>query len=663
MASSTDTPPAWLTDKGLASVYLPDPPALAKLLGNGSTTPEADFEQALSDQTLERIRAAGANLIWMPFFSGLGVEFEKDHLEQLKEFSLRAKSKGLRVAARIMFGALVPETMLMEESESQNWLQVNQDGQSPAYGSQPEGSRIRPCYNSEGYLRYMERVCGLALEAEVNAIHFEGLGYNPEPDTCHCPVCIAVFREMLRDSYGGQDETSREAGQARFGYNTFTHIRPPIYSRDYRAMEQKALQGVHQQEWLWFKVRSVSRGLERLVKFVERKSQDCAVGATLPSIEGGNLAWLNGIGHAELLPKLDLVLFRDIAQAGALAANLKAVTHSNTLIHSFPIQETSFDLSCGTLQTGAAIKTALALDLALNATGPRSLGPANLMGSPAPTDSFSSLAQSYGHFYAEHFESIFSNVQPVRQVGVLRDETSLAFDCSEPHTCLAGTEQALQENSIPYDLLTEIESDRLGNYEVIVLPSSVCLSSNAAQQLREHTENGGNLLLLGNTGVYDPWRRKHPRPTLSDLFGPAYPQDIQVTFGSGKATLLRRIPTPSAAPSEDRNKFISALRGLLQTRPLEISAEAGQPIGHLLKSDSGDLVLHIINLDPESSIRDLCVSVTSASGPELVNAFEPAINPRQVTFETNEEQKTVVVRLKEMSDYCVLHYKGCSKST
>ena len=125
-------------------------------------------------------------------------------------------------------------------------------------------------------------------------------------DTCHCPICIAVFREKLRDQYGSQDDASREAGQERFGYNSFTHFRPPTYPRDYQATSQRHLQGVHQQEWLWFKVQSAARAVERLVTFIKRKTPNCAVGATLPCLGSGNTAWLNGIGYSALLALLDL---------------------------------------------------------------------------------------------------------------------------------------------------------------------------------------------------------------------------------------------------------------------------------------------------------------------------------------------------------------------
>jgi len=57
---------------------------------------------------------AGVTLVYVRFFSGFGIEFEKDEMERVHDYITRAHSRGIKVAAVVALGTLTSETLLSE---------------------------------------------------------------------------------------------------------------------------------------------------------------------------------------------------------------------------------------------------------------------------------------------------------------------------------------------------------------------------------------------------------------------------------------------------------------------------------------------------------------------------------------------------------------------
>ncbi|MFH0939016.1 MAG: hypothetical protein V1899_07030 [Planctomycetota bacterium] len=305
--------PNWVRQTGLISVVLPEPPVVQKYCGAQRTDVEEQYDMWLSDATLDSLSQNGVNLIWIRLFAGFGLQFEKSEAERAQDYIARAHSHGLKIAALISLGALVPETLLLEESECPNWLQINAAGWHPTCAT-PYSFRARPCYNSENFLRYMERVCNQAMDFDADLIHFDDIGYNPEPDVCRCPICVAAFRDFLYKQYGAQEDRTQTAGQKRFGHNDFTHIRPPFLTREILADQEQAAQvngfdTPHIQEWIIFKAHTVTQALARFEIAIRKRKPECAIGADLFHSFGGNTDWLHGIDFDRQLPMLDMVRF------------------------------------------------------------------------------------------------------------------------------------------------------------------------------------------------------------------------------------------------------------------------------------------------------------------------------------------------------------------
>ncbi|GMV82990.1 MAG: hypothetical protein AMXMBFR7_41740 [Planctomycetota bacterium] len=661
--------PAWLRTTGLVSVGFWEPLYFLKYRGGQSTELEAEYERAHSDESLDALAAAGINLVWIHYFKGFGLEFEADEMERTADYIRRAHERGIKVAAYVTLGSLTPETLLSEEPEAQNWLQINQDGQPPSCQTSYQCFRVRPCYNCEGYLRYMERVCGAAIEAGSDMIHFDNIGFNAEPDTCHCPVCVAAFREMLREAYGPQEEDTRAAGIARFGHNSFTHLRPPLFNRWNQAVQQRHIQVPHQQEWVRFKVLSLTRCLERLSKFIQRKNPDCAVEANLFKAHGENTGYLHGIDYNAQLPHLDYAFSEEPHRTGAFNELGAAITRTRTFKTA-----RAFDVAIQTYHHGAGAEYELNLaeNLAFNPKGLGHFGHP-LHGFWAPGGSLSAerdenarLAKAYIEFYRRHREELFLQTRSLARIAVFRDTPSLTWNSLETHLSQLNVEQTLIERNIPFDLLFATQLPELERYAAVVLANAECLSDEICARLKSYVERGGGLLLTEQTAQYDAWRRRRPRSALAELFGPAWPSSVHVQYGDGRVAYLPELAhaaQPAASPDVwyvfnkywasvgNAEALLGALHHVAGTPPWSIQTQSGRPLAEAVAAPNGSRIVHVLNLDPQQTLRGLAVTLACEAAPTEVLPLSPLRSFDALPFEYDADAKQVRFRMEESPRY------------
>lgn len=667
--------PDWIHNTGLISVGFWEPLYFQKYIGSGGENLEAGYARAHSDESIEALAAAGVNLVWIHFFKGFGLEFEKEEMELARDYISRAHARGLRVAAYVTLGSLTPETLLLEEPDAQNWFQVNQDGQAPSCQTTFQCFRVRPCYNAEGYLRYMERVCAHALDCGADMIHFDNIGYNAEPDTCHCPLCVAAFREMLRDAYGTQSPETRAAGQARFGHHNFTHVRPPVYNRWNQAINQRRIQVAHQQEWVRFKVRSLTQALARLSRCIERKNPNAAVEANLFKAFGENTDWLHGINYNEQLPHLDYAFSEEGNQPGLINKHGASISRARTFKTA-----RAFDVAVQVYNRTDFPPEQYELSLAENmAFNPKGLGhfghPLHGVFAPdrpetATNDPIQRLARQYVDFYRQHRETLLLNTRSLARVAVYRDTESLAYNSVETHRSQLNVEQALLEANVPFDLVYPAHLNDLSRYRAVVVPNAECLGNTAAERLKVFVEAGGGLLFTEQTGHLDPWRRKRAQPVFAELLGTAVQagESVQASFGQGKVAYLPKldhVEEPSTRPevwyvfnefwAAPRNKeqLLDALSFVAGEAPLRVRADGGRPLAEAVDTPAGSTVVHVLNLDCGAPVRGLEISLYRETAPQEILPLSPTWSYQAIPFQYDEATRRVSFRFEELARYAI----------
>ncbi len=88
-----------------------------------------------------------------------------------------------------------------------------------------------------------------------------------------------------------------------------------------------------------------------------------------------------------------------------------------------------------------------------------------------------------------------------------------------------GLFRAAEEDHLPLDIITDRDledPDYLAQYKVIALPNAACLSDKSVSNLRKYVENGGGLVAMHETSLYNEFGDKRKDFAMSDLFGASF---------------------------------------------------------------------------------------------------------------------------------------------
>jgi len=89
---------------------------------------------------------------------------------------------------------------------------------------------------------------------------------------------------------------------------------------------------------------------------------------------------------------------------------------------------------------------------------------------------------------------------------------------------IRGVEQALSDHHVPFDIVSEraFASERMAQYDVLVLPAAACMSEATADAIRAFADRGGGVVATFETSLYDPDGHRRGDFLLADVFGATY---------------------------------------------------------------------------------------------------------------------------------------------
>jgi len=164
---------------------------------------------------------------------------------------------------------------------------------------------------------------------------------------------------------------------------------------------------------------------------------------------------------------------------------------------------------------------------------------------PGATDIYNFLHLNRNYFTGA---DLYSNIAILASLNqYLADEQSFAF----------STSRVLSDRGINHTFIVEddLASSMLNNYELIILPYIPLLSSEKQDALIEFVKNGGQLIILGNTGIKNQYNIVNDKiPFLNVLELKAFP-DIRLLKKVGKGNILY---IPLTIPD---HKFLTAVQG------------------------------------------------------------------------------------------------------
>jgi hypothetical protein len=209
--------PEWFATRAVCWLRLPEPEYLLKLKGGQPLELSQQYAEAYAPEKLSTLKEQGYTGIQLPYFFGFGKKVEAKHQERVTYLAQAAIATDLSVVLEIALGPIYLETFLAEEPEAWDWLALDRQGQPLMVDA--GDPRVLATLGSEAYLRYLEKVALAALETGASGIVYS-LHVNPMGSLG--PLDAAHFRQFLRDAYGPQNSETRSAGEARFGFNTFS---------------------------------------------------------------------------------------------------------------------------------------------------------------------------------------------------------------------------------------------------------------------------------------------------------------------------------------------------------------------------------------------------------------------------------------------------------
>ena len=144
-------------------------------------------------ETIQLLREADVNLIWVTFSNGFSIETEEGQREILRGFIDECHRQGIRVMAYHSVANMFWEDMYENVPESRNWPFIGRDGKPVPYGAgdytkMGRVTRYMADLSNASWRRYLKRHIDLAIDAGADGIMY---------DNCFSPYLSDVFQDLM----------------------------------------------------------------------------------------------------------------------------------------------------------------------------------------------------------------------------------------------------------------------------------------------------------------------------------------------------------------------------------------------------------------------------------------------------------------------------------
>lgn len=645
----------WVFAEGIRPYSMFEPLYFERLRGLCMDNRRQTYDFMRTRTFLEHAARQGYNQIWFNWWKGFGLQHEQSCQDQVARLFPVCRDLGLRAVCYHSFGSLTLDTLLPEQPDAVNWIARTQAGQPTSCQVTFQCFRNRPCFSSDGYLGYMERVLARAIDAGADGIHFDNIGMQAEPEACHCERCARLFREYLQKHYGG------DLGEEIFGMRDFTHASVPWFNQHNPAGKFWRAAQPHHWAWIDFKCHTFGSAARRLIDFIHLRNPDVFVEMNAAEADGLAAAFWRGNDHEETYPKLEL-----ICDEGNPAPRLNA----RGAVRG-PYRAKKWARAFGCAHWAAGDTPDFCEDLALSSA-------------PRP--------------FWDKYKAYQLQARSRARVAVLRERNSLTYNRFDPWEETLAIEQYLIERRLPFDFVHNGQLAELGEtYRLLIVAGAEVMADSVRDALVRHVQDGGNLLLTGASGVYDRYYRKRcqrlgsvcsmedfalacrPLNAFHELIGPdplgSGEGVIRCAVGKGRVAWIRAMDIDRQPRTPD-HWMMGEDWYMLPRNATEIDAVLGwlmpegagvQVVSHsklyahvAARSDTGEQLLHLINHDDPSrparaevrmevprkpsGVVSISIDDVESDYPERVEDFRLDGNVLLVSVEEIRRHRTLIVR-------------------
>jgi hypothetical protein len=448
------------------------------------------YAKMIEPDNIKRMAATGA--VWgrIFFYKGFGLEYERPHIEQAKNAAALMHSLGMRVSVYVA-GTMFTETLYQEVPEARDWEQRDCWGHWVSYGIQT--FRHYPCINQPGYEGYMRRVIKVAVEeVQADDLSFDQIMLEPEPRSCRCTRCLALFAEFLKKRY-----TTTEAVHRRFGLPSVDWIRVNEWEFNEQPDALAEVLDPVLQEWTRFRCESLARHGGDMYEYAKSLNPKVVVNYNMKGVFSFNRYWRNAVYHPLFNGHVDCISF----DTGGYGAHIDPVT--GALISQIRSYKVARRIGAASEESGfveddlrAAVFMAYNYQKKSNTTPPQ-LGPGTF-------NVFTPIME----FFREYADRYLTQTEPVADVAVLRNWPSMAYSISGTYIPVTLMEQVLIQYKVPFDLLFDDFIETIDLYAAVIMAGQECVSKAQAELLVKYVRNGGVLIVIGDSGKFNEWREE-----------------------------------------------------------------------------------------------------------------------------------------------------------
>ena len=548
------------------------------LFGNGEWI-DTWYDRLHTEEAIARLAGMGVNTIYTHFYKAMGLEFERPEMENTAKIVEIAHKYGIKVIGYATINCVYDEAICCEYPELDSMRNIR------CSGAKADNYREYLCLNSDYYKEYFPKVLKYGIEhVGLDGFHLDNAVAHP----CYCERCLAGFRKFLEDNIPDPHSV---------GLPSFKYVRFPVIPLK-RGTDAIALMAIRYYRSLYEKVFG---GIFQYIKTLRPEDPPKVL------INSGFVDTNASVDRIGFEIGLDMpydYLFIETPDRfidrrpdgsnkhvvlGYKWANMAGKKAFNTMWMTFGVPPT----------TPAAIKRVLFEGIVFGSIAGTNWAARSIKkGSQMIFDDemqYSTIRDCF-NFFKEH-NDIYSGslTKPDVRILYLPDTSRLAKANAYDKTFFL-TADAIADSGIVYTIVrpSDIKEPFKG---ILVLPDAEYLSDKEVEQLTQLRANGVELLCLGNPGVYRDNGEERENWPFKDA---------------------KLIPLPK----DDPESVAGFRKQLIDALPKSVKLNHPDLLVERAITADGREVVHILNPGNETSLKDLEVTVTDASGT-LVQVISP----------------------------------------
>jgi hypothetical protein len=589
------------------------------------------YKKEHTEETVKKLKEMGVNFIVTHFYKGFGLEAERADIEYAKELARFCRKYGIRVGVYIG-GVMAYETLFLEKPQAKEWIRRDENGRILYYWDE-QTFRYKPNFFRKDFQEYMKMVVRTAIkEIKPDMMFFDNFNLDRDPLSDHSSYTAILFRKFLREKY------TPEKLKERVGFVNIDEVKVPEFKLGTDLINLQIIRSPIIQEWIDFRCSSLAEYYKKLSDCVKEINPEIVVGTNIGGITDDNrLAW--GVDFSRLLPLGNWMLgeesdMADWTENNVLVSMIRSYKIANLYDNLF-LTYTSGYWASGLWKSGfwdertkMNAPTQLYIAEALSFGG-QTTGMVNWIEEDGTSINPKSLV--YIDFFNNNRE-LYKQTENIADIAVLRSFPSMAYNNNTPHFSTVLFEQLLIQKKILFDIIFDANLEDLSKYKVLVLADQESMGDNELELVREFVKNGGGLVAVGSSTIYNDWRIRRLDFGLNDLFNCHYYYNkekpssvVKNIFEKGKVVYIPEIVPSIKPPKDGFNGYIAGKYWKLPANWQELydAIEWASDDNLTLKIDSPDcvtaellkqkdsnrIILHLVNYNYNEKCKDVKVKL------------------------------------------------------